>query len=359
MSLRGTLVFSSGRSGDFDLWTLELETLDLRQLTSGKGLHDFPRWSPDGRQIAYIGTSDDLISSLWIMNRDGSGKKRLTFKVHAQHPSWSADGKSILFTANVENGEEVEICSYDLTLEKYELLMRRSGQETEPCLSPDGSRLLFASINPDSTEPFVNRDTEIWEHDLASGEERKICSHPARDYCPVYSPDGKRIAFVSHRNGRSEETYLAALQEIKSSIQAGNRSSIDAAIRRVNDLEKDSDIYLVNRDGSNLCQVTKGAGAEVGLRWSPCGQYIVYTAAPASEGNKQRLRIVEADTGKNIPIDYDRRELMKSLEADPESYLNQNWLMKLVPDFMEKPFKMWYLGAYYWGEEHQPDWTYS
>src|SRR5690606_33230488 len=119
----------------------------------------------------------------------------------------------------------------------YEVLFNRKGVETEPELSPDGEKVIFAAVDPESTIPFSNRDTDIWERNIKTGSERKICSHPARDYGPVYSPDGSKIAFISHRNGRTEEEMLEKLKEVQKITLDGDLESIDKAISELKSLE--------------------------------------------------------------------------------------------------------------------------
>lgn len=359
MELKGKIVFSSGRSTDFDIWTLELPGGQLRQLTHGKDLNDTPRWSPDGSQIVFTSIGDDLISSLCVMDKDGKNKRRLTENVHAQHPSWSADGRNILFTANAGNRAEIEICLYDLHANNYKVLFRREGEETEPCLSPDGKKILFAGTDPRSEIPFPHRDTEIWEHDVESGVEQKLYSHPAQDYSPVYSPDGLQIAFISHRNGRSEEEYLQKLQEIKKALNPKDRLSIDRTIRALQDITQDGDIFVADRNGQNLKQLTQDNGLNAGVRWSPCGQYLVYSAAPKGDTSTERLKVIEVKTRQQIPFEYDRTLLQKEIDSDPKRYLNNRIFMHLVPDFIEARLLTREVGSMFWGEERRPDWTHA
>lgn len=357
MGLEGSLVFASGKSTDFDIWKLDLQSRELIQLTSGMGLNDQPKWSPDGTKIAFISTGPDFIASLCVMNRDGSQKQRLTTNIHCQHPSWSADGEKVVFVANAENNDEFHICVYDLKAATHQILFRRDGHETEPMLSRDGKKVLFASTDPDSQIPFSHRDTEIWQYDLATKLATKVCRHGARDYCPVYSPNEQKIAFVSHRNGRSEEDYLEKLRKIKQSLDTKSRASIDAAIKELLALEQDGDIHVVNADGTNLRQLTTNAGADTDICWSPCGNYIAYSASPADKGTCERIKVIEVETGSNVPLAYDRKPLMQEISADPDRYVNNHLFQYLIPNFIERPYMRRFISETFWGEERQPDWA--
>lgn len=358
MSLKGTVVFSSGRTADFDIWSLDLPSGRLSQLTTGKGLNNDPRWSPDGSKIAYLSIGEDLISSLWVMNRDGSDQRRLTTNVHAQHPSWDPKGEQILFTANADNSDEIDICLFNLKENSFKVLFHRPGVETEPHFSPDGTKLIFAAVHPDSDAPFAYLNSEIWERDLSTGDERQVFAHPARDYSPVYSPDGKRIALISHGNGRAEQEMNEQLQQIKSKIVKDDRASIDQAIADLRNLEQDSEVCVVDVDGNNFKQLTENRGADTSVRWSPCGEYLLFSSSPKGKPNAQRLKIINSQTGETVPFEYDRQPLMTELDSSPDRFLNATQIVRLLPDFIERIVIRKVVGSYFFGEEHSADWTY-
>ena len=56
--LTGKVVFSSGKHGDFDIFTLDLATDELRQLTTGGFKNDCPKWSPDGSKVVFVSNAD-------------------------------------------------------------------------------------------------------------------------------------------------------------------------------------------------------------------------------------------------------------------------------------------------------------
>ena len=359
MELKGKIVFASGESTDFDIWTLDLSNNKLSQLTEGDNLNDMPRWSPDGKQIAYISTGSDYITSLCVMDSNGANKKRLTNNVHASYPSWSPDGRKILYTANAENNDQIHICLYDLASAKSEIIVRREGQETDPSFSRDGKKILFSSIDHKSDKPFSHRDTDIWEYEIDTKKEKRLVQHSAKDYCPVYSPDGSKIAFISHQNGRTQEEYLEKLYTVKSNLDLNDKNSVDNAIAALKQIDQDGDVYVMNSDGSNLKQLTFNNLAENGVRWSPCGKYLIYTSAKRDEHNAERIKIIDSETATTIKFIYDRELLMSELGINPKKYMNHRKFLKFIPDFLEKPFMMSYLGAVFWGEERWPDWTYS
>lgn len=357
MSLSGTIVFSFRSNNNSDIWSLQLVSGELAKLTSGPSLNTFPRFSPDGSRIAYLSIGPDFINSLWVMDRDGKNQVRLTEGVHVQHPSWSPDNKSILFTGNAVDPDEMDICLYDLAKKSFRVLFTRPGTETEPDFSPDGRKVIFAAIDPQSSLPFAYRDTDIWERDIETGAERRICSHPARDYGPVYSPDGSKIAFISHRNGRPEEEMIKRLEEIQSVADKGCLESVDIAIAQLKLLEMDSEVCMVNHEGSDFRQFTNNKGSDTDIRWSPCGEYLTYVSAVTSSKYAKELKIIDASNGREIDylIDTDRLEAERGVKDNVK--LNTSLFWNMIPDFIEKPFKIRLISSLYWGEMHTPDWS--
>ena len=113
-----------------------------------------PSWSPDGRQLVFTGY-DGGWSDLFIVNRDGSGLRRLTSDRYADlHPAWSPDGKTIAFTTDRGPGTDfttlrfgnMRVALYHLNSGSIELLNHMDrGKNINPVWAPDGKSLAFVS----------------------------------------------------------------------------------------------------------------------------------------------------------------------------------------------------------------------
>src|SRR5262249_39965851 len=153
----------------------------------------------DGRKIAYIyvtqsGTDGEL--DIRQMDADGKNSAVLvdTPKSFEEFPSWSPDGKKLLFTSTRSGSQEIWVANADGSEPKQ--LTSASGLVQHPSWSPDGKRTLYNSNREGSQDIYVM--------DADGSNVRRLTTDPAMDFAPAWSPDGKRIAFTSNRDGNFE-----------------------------------------------------------------------------------------------------------------------------------------------------------
>jgi Tol biopolymer transport system component len=163
----GTIVFTSLRGGDLDIYTMDKNGRNVRQLTHELGYDGGPFWSYDGRQIVYRAyhpqteqekadylalLKDDLIRpsklELWVMNADGEHKRQVTRNGKANFaPFFFPDGKRIIFSSNMDDprGRNFELYAINTDGTNLERLTYNETFDGFPMFSPDGRRLVFAS----------------------------------------------------------------------------------------------------------------------------------------------------------------------------------------------------------------------
>lgn len=349
--LRGKIVFSSGMRLDYDIWSLELENGELRQLTRGKGINTHPRWSPDGRLIAYVATGEDLIPSLWVMNADGSGKRRITHDIFCQSPSWAPDGSHLIFAGNHADKSDVDICRVDLQESFIETIYSRPGLEQSPTYAPDGRHIIFSGVVSDGSGLIALENREIIEYDVVSGSSRVLASHMARDDGPLYSPDGTRIAFISHRKSLTSEQIRLSVEEYRDILMKGSNAEAREAMKAMIQNERDGDVWVMNRDGSGLKQLTDDSYYDSGVCWSPCSRFLMYSGSFVDEPETERLKVINSVTGDPVSFSYDRRRLEE--DCGGSGFLNTSFMQRIIPDFIERHL----LPSAFWGEEQYPDWA--
>jgi len=169
-----------------------------------------PRWSPDGRQLVFTGF-DGGLSDLFIVNRDGTGLRRLTSDKYADlHPSWSPDGKTIAFVTDRGGATDFDllrfgnlrIALYHLDAGTTELLGNMdAGKNIDPAWAPDGRSLAFVSDRTGMSNVFL--------YDLADGQIYQLTNlytgvQGITPLSPVLSwaPQADRMAFVYYEDGQ-------------------------------------------------------------------------------------------------------------------------------------------------------------
>jgi Tol biopolymer transport system component len=188
-------VFSSNRTGHYQLWEVPAGGGEARRLRSNGATEYQADLSPDGKRLAFLSNLDgperllvqDLVAgTVREIVRHGSDPI-------FGNPNWSPDGRFITYSSNHRIGHQIYVVEVATGKES-----RVSGVTTggcEPRFSRDGRKVVYVSRG------HMLPTSRLVEHDLATGEERALVSWPALNYDPVYSPDGTEIAFASNITG--------------------------------------------------------------------------------------------------------------------------------------------------------------
>jgi len=244
-------------------------------LLGGKSVHlnNGPAWSPDGTQIAFV--SDRKGSyDIYVMNNDGSQVRQLTSNPFAYlyfiignaddyGPTWSPDGKRIAFISGRDNTmwTYVDTDIFIMDRDGRNVVKWKGAQfghdEEYPAWSPDGCCITY-SISTDLGY-LKTGAYSIYGAVIDSGGSSQLTNDEATNYAPAWSPDGKRIAFQSNRDGNF-------------------------------------DLYVMDKNGSNLTQLTNSPDTEVSPAWSPDGKRIAFVA---DQGRVENIYVMDAD-GTNI-----------------------------------------------------------
>jgi TolB protein len=177
------VVFTSVKDGDLDIYTMNVDGTDIRRLTDTPGYDGGAWWSPDGTKLVYRANHPATVTELeayrellnagmvrpsrvelWVMDADGGNKRQVTALGGANFgPSWSPDGTKIIFSSNFvaprSGNFELYLVDASETMASAEKLERVTTSATFdgfPMFSPDGTRLIWASNRHARTEGETN-----------------------------------------------------------------------------------------------------------------------------------------------------------------------------------------------------------
>ena len=176
-----TIVFTSLKDGDLDIYTMNVDGSDVRRLTTAVGYDGGPFFSPDGKKIVYrayhptdsaeLADYNSLLAQhivrpskmeIWVMNADGSDQRQITHLGGANFaPFFTPDGKQIIFSSNYRNPRSGNFDLFLVNLDGSALEQVTTAPEFDgfPQFSPDGRSLVWASNrlagNPHETNIFI------------------------------------------------------------------------------------------------------------------------------------------------------------------------------------------------------------
>ena len=258
VNAQARIAFESDRDGHIlnNFWAYEIYVMDndggnQRNVTNDPADDRSPSWSPDGKQIVFMSNRDGHAKHGWVtydiyvMDADGGNQQRLTEdRMNDQDPSWSPDGKRIAF------GRQGDIYVMDADGGNQQRLTEDRMNDQDPSWSPDSKRIVFMS----------NRvgNLEIYAIDVDGRNQRNLTNNDRFDEDPSWSPDGKRIAFTSRRNGGDRE------------------------------------IYVMDADGDNQRNLTKHPDADWHPVWSPDSKRIAFVSNRTKDLNRD-IFVMDAD----------------------------------------------------------------
>ena len=234
------------------IYLFSVDTGEKRRLTfpppgCGDGT---PAFSPDGRRLAFSRTSTVGVSEVYLLDLSErlfpeGPAKQLTFRKQSTVGlAWTPDGREIVYSSgSYWAGGSVELWRIFASGSGEPRVLALAGEHGWwPAISRRGNRLAFARNHAN--------DQNIWRLDLSgpngkAGKPVKLIASTRNDLNPQYSPDGKKLAFISQRSGGDE-------------------------------------VWVCNSDGSGAVQLTLLRAAITGCpRWSPDGQRIVFDSNAA------------------------------------------------------------------------------
>ncbi len=189
------LAYSSYHRGNQNLYITELNQSKVtRALSRRKGMNLAPAFSPDGKTMV-VTLSKDGSPDLYLMDFKGKILERLTKRSGINvSPSFSPDGKSIAFVSDRSGRPQVYIM--DMQSKQVRRLTFKGSENAEPSWSPKGDRIVYTGL--------AGGNYQIFTVSASGGVPTQVSSGWGDFESPTWSPDGKQIAFTRKRNGHQE-----------------------------------------------------------------------------------------------------------------------------------------------------------
>ncbi len=245
------IAFVAKRGNKSDIYTVNYDGSDLKTMTGHRSIIIAPRWSPNGRFLAFTSFKSG-VPEVYIRDlQSGSERKVASFDGINLCGYWSPDGQKLLLTLSKDGNEEL----YLLEIQNLSLrrLTRNYSIDVSPTWSPDGKKIAFVSNRGGSPQ--------IYTMDADGGNVKRITFAGNYNTTPSWSPRGGRIAYEGLINHKFQ-------------------------------------IFTIGEDGNNMMQLTFDTADNESPSWSPSGRQIVYSS---KTGSKSKICIMNAN-GQNMRV---------------------------------------------------------
>jgi dipeptidyl aminopeptidase/acylaminoacyl peptidase len=306
-----TTIDSAKDSRDADIWMTSWDGTQTVRLTSSTESETSPRWSPDGRSLAFLsGRQDGKGDQVWVLDRRGGEAQRLTtIKGGVDAMQWSPDSKRLVLVATIDldstkadtsrkrpividrylfkddgagylTTKRSHLLLFDVATKQVDTLTTGPADDDDPRWSPDGRRIAF--VRSPVPEPGTGQQSDVYVVDARVGATPKaLTSFPGPDRGPLaWSPDGAWVAFF-----RTDEPKYYAYQARTLAIVKSDGSAPARVLTAAFDRPLDAPTF--SADGQSVWAFTVDDRAQVMVRVS------------IADGRVERI-----DRDRHVVLDY-------------------------------------------------------
>jgi tricorn protease len=311
-------------SNQTDVTVMDVAQKKFTKLTDFNGIDSWPMWGNDGFIYFVSDREGGGLTNVWrVSEKGGKAEPVTTFKSgDVRWPAISADGKAMVF-------------EHDFTIWKLDVASRKAApirleiaaetQENTTEVRTFNSEADDYSLEPAGRRVAVAIYGEIFTAPTGEGDLVQITDGPARDQNPVYSPDGRRIAFVSDASGR-EEIYVSSTDGAGKPEKVTDVDALKLSFAWAPDsksiayVSSDAKLRRYDVDSKRTSELVSSRFGNIGApAWSPDGKWIAYSRPDyvrtsdvyliASPGGEERRVTFDSYNDSNPRFAPDGRKL--------------------------------------------------
>ena len=306
------IAYSSEEDGDFDIYIMDANGKNVTNMTDNSPWDDsWLHWSPAGPKIVFTSNRDGGADEVYLLDVNTRNQRRLTNSfIRATYPRWSPNGSQIAYvSAEYPETPPLTWAIWRMKADGSDLeaLVTDVDRFARPKYSPDEKRIAFVS--------FRDSNSDIYAFDLETQEVTQLTMHLGYDSYPDWSPDGGQIAFVSSRDGNNDVFTMTVNREQLTNLTKSvtdeyhptwspdgekivfSRRMGDTSIR----------IYVMDSDGENEVKLVDLPFSNMFPAWSPRGDKIAFVNHLERENPMVRICTVDSD-GQNLQVLYENQQ---------------------------------------------------
>jgi TolB protein len=239
---------------------------------------------------------DRAISNIYISDYDGANQRRITATRGLDlSPVWFSDRKAIAYTSYRSGYPDIIVAYLEQARHTTPAAGTAEKQNFLPAVSPDGTKVAFTS----------NRDgnSEIYIMNVDGSNMRRLTNHPSIDVAPTFSPPGNQIAFTSDRSGSAQIWIMSidgsGVQQITRETKCDRATWSPAPFNEIAYTSQSGggfDIRIFDFATRSTKTITDGIGSNEQPAFSPNGRHIAFNSTRAG---KEQIFLIDRD-GRNL-----------------------------------------------------------
>ena len=277
------LAFVSYRDRNQDIFALNLETQELKRLTTHPGEDSYPDWSPDGERIVFASNREGIPDfDIYMMSVNREQLTNLTKSGMVEfNPAWSPDGVKIAFS-RVMRDKSIRIYVMDTNGKNDVLLVDLPFANFSPAWSPQGDKLAFVNYPERGNTKFQicvvapdGKHLRVLNENLDGQIGEIVWSRDGRQI--LFSQIDGRITFFDTETHEVHTIDVSVENVFNLDLSPNGEEFIFSGFKKSEKLERHYDVFIIDRDGNPLQIILMDTvlSSTDGLAWSPDGSKIL------------------------------------------------------------------------------------